>query len=64
MMIERAHISNRNYKKDKKLTRTILLRLANFQNKSIILKNASKFKGSDVYINEETRETTELRKKL
>ena len=64
MMIERAHISNRNYKKDKKLTRTILLRLANFQNKSI-LKNASKFKGSDVYINEDfSRETTELRKKL
>ena len=65
MMIERAHISNRNYKKDKKLTRTILLRLANFQNKSIILKNESKFKGSDVYINEDfSRETTELRKKL
>ena len=53
-MIERAHRTKRNYKdKDKKRPRTIVLRLANFKDKSIILKNVNKLKGSDVYINED-----------
>ena len=54
-----------NYKdEDKKSPRTIVLRLANFRDKSIILKNVNKLKGSDVYINEDfSRETTELRGK-
>ena len=66
IMIERAHITKRNYEDtDKKRPRTIALRLANFKDKSIILKNVNKLKGSDVYINEDfSRETTELRKKL
>ena len=66
IMIKRAHRTKRNYKdKDKKRPRTIVLRLANFKDKSIILKNVNKLKGSDVYINEDfSRETTELRKKL
>ena len=66
VMIERAHRTKRNYRdKDKKSPRTIVLRLANFKDKSIILKNVNKLKGSDVYINEDfSRETTELRKKL
>ena len=66
IMIERAHRTKRNYKdKDKKHPRTIVLRLANFKDKSIILKNVNKLKGSYVYINEDfSRETTELRKKL
>ena len=66
-MIERAHRTKRNKDKDKdkKRPRTILLRLADFKGKSIILKNVNKLKGSDVYINEDfSRETTELRKKL
>ena len=65
-MIERAHRTKRYYKdKDKKSPRTIVLRLANFKDKSIILKNVNKLKGSDVYINEDfSRETSELRKKL
>ena len=42
-----------------------MLRLANFKDKSIILKNVNKLKESDIYINEDfSRETTELRKKL
>ena len=54
IMIERAHRTKRNYKdKDKKRPRTIVLRLANFKDKSIILKNVNKLKGSDVYINED-----------
>ena len=37
----------------------------NFKDKSIILKNVNKLKGSDVYINEDfSRETTDLRKTL
>ena len=65
-MIERAHRTKRNYKdKDKKGPRTIVLRLANFKDKSITLKNVNKLKGSDVYINENfSRGKTELRKKM
>ena len=43
---------------DKKRPRTIVLRLSNFKEKSIILKNVNKLKGSGVYINEDfSRET-------
>ena len=64
--MEGAHRTKRNYKdKDKKRPRTIVLRLANFKDKSIILKNLNKLKRSGVYINKDfSRETTELRKKL
>ena len=59
IMIERAHRTKRNKDKDKKRPRTILLRLAYFKGKSIILKNVNKLKGSDVYINKDfSRETT------
>ena len=65
IMIELAHRTKRNYKdEDKKRPRTVL-RLANFKDENIILKNVNKLKGSDVYVNENfSRETTELRKKL
>ena len=47
IIIERAHRTKRNYKdKDKKSPRTIVLRLANFKDKNIILKNVNKLKGS------------------
>ena len=47
IIIERAHRTKRNYKdKDKKRPRTIVLRLANFKDKNIILKNVNKLKGS------------------
>ena len=43
IMIERAHRMKSNYKgKGKKRPRTILLRLANLKDKSIILKNVNK----------------------
>ena len=66
IMIKRAHRTKRNYKdKDKKRPKTIVLRLANFKDKSIIMKNINKLKGSDVHINEDfSRQTTELKKKL
>ena len=59
IIIERAHRRKRHYKdKDKKRPRTIVLRLANFKDKNIILKSVNKLKGSDVYINEDfSRET-------
>ena len=66
IIIEWAHRTKRNYKdEDKKRSRTIVLKLANFKDKNIILKNVNKLKGSDVYTNKDfSRETTELRKKL
>ena len=66
IMIEQAPRTKRNYKdKDKKHPRTIVLRLPNFKDKSLILKNVNKLKGSDVYINEVFgREAAELRKQL
>ena len=55
--IKRAHRTKKNYKdKDKKRPRTIVLRLANFKDKSIILKIVNKLKGSDVYINEDFKQ--------
>ena len=58
--------NKRNYKDEDKIRpRTIKLRLANFKDKSIILKNVNKLTGNNVYINEDLSwETTELRKKL
>ena len=66
IIIEGAHRTKRNYRnEDKKRPRTIVLRLANFKDKNIILKNVNILKGSDVYVNEDfSMETTELRKKL
>ena len=66
IIIEGAHKTKRNYRnEDKKRPRTIVLRLANFKDKNIILKNVNILKGSDVYVNEDfSMETTELRKKL
>ena len=65
-MIQGAHRTKRNYKdKEKKRPRTIMLRLANFKDKGIILKNVKKLKGSDIYIKKDfRRETKELGKKL
>ena len=52
-----------NKDKDKKRPRTIVLRLANFKDRSIILKTVNRLKGSNVSINEAfSRETTELGK--
>ena len=66
IIIKGAHRTKRNYRnEDKKRPRTIVLRLANFKDKNIILKNVNILKGSDVYVNEDfSMETTELRKKL
>ena len=66
IMIERAHITKKNYKdKDKKRPITIAQSLATLKDKSITLKNVNKFKGSGIYLNEDfSRDTTELMKKL
>ena len=49
IIIEGAHRTKRNYRnEDKKRPRTIVLGLANFKDKNIILKNVNKLKGSDV----------------
>ena len=64
IITERDHKTKRNYEeKDKKLARTIVLRLADFKEKSIKLKNVKKLNVSDVYIDKDT-ETVESRKKL
>ncbi|XP_065667668.1 uncharacterized protein LOC136087964 [Hydra vulgaris] len=60
--IERAHRTG--YKKHGK-TRTIILKLLRFKDKTKILKEAHRLKGLNIYINEDySRETSIIRKKL
>ncbi|XP_065653089.1 uncharacterized protein LOC136080400 [Hydra vulgaris] len=60
--IERAHRAG---KKGVKENRIIVLKLLGFKNKEEILRNASKLKGKNIYINEDyCIETNEIRKEL
>ncbi|XP_065642729.1 uncharacterized protein LOC136074351 [Hydra vulgaris] len=60
--IERAQRTG--YKKDGK-TRTIILKLLRFKDKTKILKEAHRLKGLNIYMNEDySRETSIIRKKL
>ena len=49
----------------KKQPRTIVIKLANYKRKSMILRNICKLKGSENFINEDFRkQTADLRKEL
>ena len=60
--IDRAH---RTGKKTENRSRTIILKLKNYEDKSEILKRGKMLKGTGIYINEDfSRETMEYRKEL
>ncbi|XP_065684371.1 uncharacterized protein LOC136096732 [Hydra vulgaris] len=60
--IERAH---RTGIRDGKKVRSIVLKLLNYKDKERILKNSSKLKGKNIYINEDyCAETVQIRKEL
>ena len=62
IIIERAHRTGR---KEEGKKRCIVLKLLNYKDKELILKNANKLKGTGVFINEDfSRETLEKRKDL
>ena len=67
IIIERAHRTKgkttRNNTARKNQPRTIVIKLAYYKNKSMILRNVHKLKGSDIFINENfSKQTTDLRK--
>ena len=69
IIIERAHRTKvkttRNNTARKNQSRTIVIKLAYYKNKSMILRNDHKLKGSDIFINEDfSKQTTDLRKEL
>ena len=69
IIIERAHRTKgkttRNNTARKNQPRTIVIKLANYKDKSMILRNVHKLKGSDIFINEDfSKQTTDLRKEL
>ena len=68
IIIERAHRAKgkttRNNTARKNQPRTIVIKLANYKDKSMILRNV-KLKGSNIFINEDfSKQTTDLRKEL
>ena len=69
IIIECAHRTKvkttRNNTARKNQPRTIVIKLAYYKNKSMILRNVHKLKGSDIFINEDfSKQTTDLRKEL
>ena len=69
IVIERTHRTKgkttRNNTARKNQPRTIVIKLANYKDKSMILRNVHKLKGSDIFINEDfSKQTTDLRKEL
>ena len=69
IIIERAHRTTekttRNNTARKNQPRTIVIKLANYKDKYMILSNVHKLKGSDIFINEDfSKQTTDLRKEL
>ena len=64
--IERAHrTGNINNERRKNKSRTIILKLLNYQDKIKILRNANKLKDTGIFINEDfAKETVEKRKQL
>ena len=69
IIIERAYrtkgITTINNTAAKKQPRTIVIKLANYKDKSMILRNVHKLKGSVIFINEDFRkQTIDLRKEL
>ena len=69
IIIERAHRTKekttRNNTSGKKQLRIIVINLANYKDKSMILRNVHKLRGSDIFIYEDfSKQTTSLRKEL
>ena len=69
IIIKRTHRTKekrtRNNVAGKKQARTIVIRLANYKDKSMILRNVHKLKESETFINEDfSKQTTDLRKEL
>ena len=69
IIIERTHRTKgkttRNNTARKNQPRTTVIKLANYKDKSMILRNVHKLKGSDIFINEDfSKQTTDLRKEL
>ena len=69
IIIERAHRTKgkttRNNTAGKKQPRTIVIKLFNCEDKSMILRNVHKLKGSDIFVNKDfSKQTTDLRKEL
>ena len=69
IIMERAHRrkgkATRNNAARETQPRTIIIELANYKDKSIILSNVHKLKRSDIFINEDCgKQTTDLRKEL
>ena len=65
IIIERAHRTKGKTTKNNTATRTFVIKLANYKDKSMILRNVHKLKGSDIFINEDfSKQTTDLRKEL
>ena len=61
--IERAHRTGK--VTEKKKSRTVVLKMLSYKDRNLVLKNAHKLKGTDIYINEDySYETTEIRRKL
>ena len=57
--------TTRNNTAGKKQSRTIVIKLANYKDKSMILRNVHKLKRSDIFINEDfSKQTTGLRIEL
>ena len=68
-IIERAHRTKRKATRNntawKNQPRTIVIKLTNYKDKGMILRNVYKLKGSDIFIIEDfSKQTTDLRKQL
>ena len=62
---EKKGKTTRNNTAGKKQSRTIVIKLANYKDKSMILRNVHKLKRSDIFINEDfSKQTADLRKEL
>ena len=69
IVIERTHRTKgkttRNNTARKNQPRTMIIKLTNYKDKSMILINVHKLKRSDIFINEDfSKQTTDLRKEL
>ena len=63
--LEKKGKTTRNNTAGKKQSRTIVIKLANYKDKSMILRNVHKLKRSDIFINEDfSKQTTGLRIEL
>ena len=65
MLIEKKRTTARNNAARKNQPRKIVIKLANYKDKIMILRNVHKLKGSVIFMNEDfSKQTTDLRKEL